>query len=312
MLKSKRSELSWGWFLVLLFVAVDGAVAQQIEGRSASESAVRQASQKYLAALAEGDAKVIAGCWTVDGTYTDEHNQTCKACDLIAKSFGAQKTVAPPMKMHDVTIRFVTADVALEEGVCDVASTGATAPISGRFSALWVRQNGNWKLDHLQESRTVPAPGKPETAAEHVAVLEPFVGQWSGNSGNLAMQISAKWNSAKTFLHREVSISSDGKPVFTSVQEIGWDPHAQALKSWTFNGDGSYGEAVWSLEGCDWMMMTTGVMPDDTATSNTQICKFIDKNTLDWKLIDRMLGTQQLPNLEFNLKRKAENNSSPG
>lgn len=117
------------------------------------------------------------------------------------------------------------------------------------------------------------------------------------------VQVSAQWNAGKTFLHRELSITSGGKPVFSSVQEIGWDPHAQVIKSWGFNGDGGHGEAVWSLEGSDWLMQAAGVTVDDLPTTSTQICKFSDKNTLVWKLIDRTVGSERLPNLEVSLTR---------
>jgi hypothetical protein len=119
------------------------------------------------------------------------------------------------------------------------------------------------------------------------------------------MQMTARWNSTKTFLHRDMSISADGKPVLSGTQEIGRDPLTDAIKSWAFNSDGSHNEGVWNLEGNSWMVLTAGVSPEGQEFSNRQTFKFLDKDTLVWKMKDANLAGQSFPNLEFTLKRKA-------
>ena len=262
-----------------------------------------QAGKEYIAALEHGDPKAIAEFWTADGTYTDENGQTFQARELVEKSFAGKKHARPPMKLSAATLRFVTNDVAIEEGIYETSPI--EMPRSNRFIAVWVRQNGKWKLDTLRESRLVPI------AADHgpkdLAELEPLVGQWSGSAGKLSMYVSAKWNPTKTFLHRELSISSDGKQVFGGLQEIGWDPGSQSIKSWAFNADGGHGESMWDLEGNSWVAVASGVLPDSQSWLNTQLYKFTDKDTLVWKLMDGMVGGQPTPNMEFTLKRKAGN-----
>jgi uncharacterized protein (TIGR02246 family) len=289
--------------------------AQQPATRAADEAEVRKAGQDYLAAMERGDGKAIAEFWTSEGTYTDEHGQTSKARELIQKSFVGDKLARPQMKVSANTVRFIADGVALEEGVCETTppskTSGASvaaaseAPLCGRFTALWVKQNGKWKLESLRESRDESIAAPPSKTSDSLSSLEPLVGQWSGSSGKLSMQMSARWNSTKTFLHREVSVSSDGKPVLSGTQEIGRDPLTDAIKSWVFNSDGSHGEGVWSLEGNSWMVLAAGVSPNGQECSSRQTFKFLDKDTLVWKMKDASLSGQPLPNLEFTLKRKA-------
>jgi hypothetical protein len=192
----------------------------------------------------------------------------------------------------------------MEEGVCETTAPG-TAPQPGRFNALWVKQNGKWKLDSLRESRSSAIPGPLPHATNDLASLELLIGQWSGASDKLSMQCSAKWNSRKTFIRRELSISDGGKELFGGTQEIGLDPASQSIKSWSFNNDGSHSEATWNIEGNSWVVATSGVTADGRPSSNTQIYKFPNKNTLVWRLIDGHVGDQPIPAMEFKLTRKA-------
>jgi hypothetical protein len=184
-------------------------------------------------------------------------------------------------------------------------ASGPGTPVGGRYTALWVKQDGKWKLESLRESREEALPAETPQSSESLTSLEPLVGHWLGTSGNLTMQMSARWNSNKTFLHRELSIAAGGKPVFSGTQEIGRDPLTDTIQSWAFNSDGSRSVGAWGLDGNSWIVIAYGVAPDGKESSNTQIFKFPDKGTLVWKMIDASQAGQPLPNLEFTLRRQA-------
>jgi ketosteroid isomerase-like protein len=288
------SHLACGW-LVLNSALVFG---QEKDGRAQDEAALRQASKEYLAAVQRNDSKAMAEFWTPTGVYIDESGQSFKARDLLERSAGSKEAVRPPAKLTATTLRFLTADSATEDGTSEMTTPGKSSPIKGRFSAIWIRQNGKWKLDSLREFRIAS-----ESTSERLSELEPLLGEWSGEKGKVTMHVTASWNPTKTFLRRELSMVSGGKIVFTAQQQIGWDPIRQQIRSWVFDGDGGYGEGLWSLEGNVWMVQTRGVHPDGKASQATHIFKFVDRNTLVWKSLNATIDTQAAPDLEMTFAR---------
>jgi ketosteroid isomerase-like protein len=284
---------------------LDEAVAQSIPNRAELANAVRAAGTNYLMALATGDPKAIADCWTAEGTYTSENGETVNARALITKSFTGKSSVRPVAKARDVTLRSVTRDVVLEEGTSDCTPDEKRPAMCGRFIALWVHEGDKWKLDKVVELRTDATGPVTTEPADFQAELEPFVGQWSGSSGNMTMQVSAKWNPAKTCLIRELSILTDGKPTLSGRQEIGPDADSQEIKSLTINSDGSHTDGLWELEGSSWMVRATGVSGDNQPSTSTQVYKFKDKDTMVWKSVDGETGGRALPKMEITLKRTA-------
>ncbi|MCC7086223.1 MAG: hypothetical protein IT427_14565, partial [Pirellulales bacterium] len=153
-------------------------------------------------------------------------------------------------------------------------------PLTGHFSAIWVRRDKAWKLASLTESR-IDAPPSP---ADRLAMLEPFIGSWSGKSDKISLQINSKWNAGKTYMLRDFVATSEGREIFHGKQVVGWDPKIHEIRSWTFNEDGGYAESLWSLEGNVWMVASKGTQPSGKTTSMTQIYKFVGKDKLNWKL----------------------------
>jgi uncharacterized protein (TIGR02246 family) len=270
----------------------------QSGNQTAEESAVRQAGKDYLAALARGDAKAVADFWTADGTYTDESGRTVKARELLAKSTASGSMASPATNIGDSTVRFIAPDVAQEDADCDMALGNGASPVKGHYTALWVKQNGQWKLASLRESRA----STTTSGSDELASLGVFVGDWTGKMNQSTVHISAKWDATKKFLHRDFTISG-GNVSLNGTQEIGWDPLTQHLKSWMFIDDGSYSEGWWSLEGTVWMETSSRVLPDGKVSKATQVYKFPDKDTLIWKLIHGSVNGQPSQDFEVTLKR---------
>jgi uncharacterized protein (TIGR02246 family) len=276
-------------------------LAQQPPNRAADEAAVRKAEQDYVAAMKRGDAKALAEMWAPEGTYTDERGAVLLARELIARDAAGNASGSAFAKLSDATIRFLSDDRAVLEGNSETQRAGTATPIVLRFISLWIRQNGKWKLESIRETR----PPSATNVSEYLAVLEPFVGEWSATIGPNTVHVSAKWNPTKTFLRRERSIQSEGKQVFGGTQEIGWDPVSQKIKSWVFNSDGSTGEGLWSLEGNSWIVLTTTTLPDGRTSSATQVWKFTNKNTIVWKSIHGDFEGESTPDFEITLQRQA-------
>ncbi len=279
-------------------VGLSCLMAAPAANRAADEGAIKQAGKDYLAALDRGNAQELAEFWTPNGTLTDETGRTVRVRELLAKNESIKPNSRPAALVSNTSIRFIAPDVAWEEGDCSWKNVERGESPAGHFLALWVRQDGRWRLESLRETRS-----EPVNSGSELASLDVLVGQWSGKVDQSTVRLVARWNSTKTFIRREITVITDGKESFGGIQEIGWDPLSRHIKSWMFNDDGSRGEGQWSKEGHAWMVATSQVLPEGKTVSSTQVYKFRDKDTLVWRSINGVVNHRPLPDMEVTLKR---------
>lgn len=275
--------------------------AEQPANRSEDEQAIRAAAKQYVEALDRGDAKQLAESWTADGDYIDEQGISHPANELVVEAArSAGQGQHPQVKLIESSIRFLTDDVAIEDGTSEVSRPGTAGPPSrGRFSVIWVKQDGHWRLASLREVRVGRAP-----KLARLKDLDWMVGQWTAGSEDTTLEVSARWNTTETFLLRNLTVRRSGKVVFSVAQRIGWDPLEHKLKSWVFDSDGGYGEGTWSTEGDTWMVQTSGVLPDGRQV--TAVHQFLrdGPDRFTWKSIDRNIDGERKGDAELLFSRK--------
>jgi ketosteroid isomerase-like protein len=231
----------------------------------AEETAIRQASAAYIEALKRGDTKAATAFWIADGVYVDATGRSVKAPDLIQQQLG-RATV--PVKAGQVqvqsesSIRFVTSDVAIEEGTVQSDSTPDLDSSLGRFTAIWVRNESGWQLDSVRES-----PLLVRARGNRLNALAWMIGDWVGQGDGLVVTCSADWSESRNFMVRRFTVKRDTGKVLTGTQRIGWDPSARTIRSWVFDSEGGIVEGRWRQEGDSWVVKTTGVLPDGTQSS---------------------------------------------
>jgi uncharacterized protein (TIGR02246 family) len=234
------------------------SVHGQSTDRSQDEQAIRAAAEEYLDALQRGDGQTLAEFWMADGDVVDETGQSRPVRELIAqltpRSGDEQR---PEVKMQETKIRFLSDDVAIEDGISEASDSAGQTAARGRFSAIWVKKDGRWRMASLRESRIVPN-GKPAGLAD----LSWLLGKWTAQNGETTLDVSVRWNVSETFLLRDLKVARGGKLIYQGSQRIGWDPLTHKLKAWTFDSDGGYGEGTWTKNGNSWVVRTTGVLPD--------------------------------------------------
>ena len=288
--------------LASLGSASDWVVAAEPD-RKPDEQAIRATAKQYVAALERGDAKVLAAFWTPDGTFIDEQGKSHPASELIAQEAkpAPSQTSRPKVTLTGSAIRFLTPDVAVEDGTSEVSypDVKGQAPVRGRFSVTWVKQQGKWRLASLTEMRSEPA----STAAQ-MKDLDWMAGEWSAKDAEL--EISARWNPNHTFLVRELKVSKDGQLKFTGTQRIGFDPATNRIKSWMFDSEGGQGEGTWSKQGNTWIVQAKGTLPDGKPTSSTTEYIYDGKNSFTWKSTGPAPsgGGQVVPHLDLTIVRK--------
>ncbi len=294
--------------LVLSFVIgprlfAQGASPADAIGSKSDEQAIRARAKEFLSAVGRGDAKALGDLWTPDGDLVDEQGRSTPARELIEQEAKAASAgPRPPIKLVATTIRFLTPDVAIEDGTSEVTPKAAASapPVQGRFTAIWVRRDGKWRLATVREARLDATSGAPQ-----LAELEWMVGDWSGTTNQATIDVSVHWNSTHSLLIREMKVVHDGHLVFNGIQRINWDAAAGKIKSWMMDSDGGYGEGTWTKDGDAWMVRATGVLADGRRTSSVNICTPVGKDSFTWQSTGTKTNSgESVPDLEIKLVRK--------
>jgi len=304
--------------LLHAFFALAIAAVMPATGRAdvaADTKAIQDAGQAYKAALERGDGKALAALWTPDGDIVDAVGNVMKGRDTVSvlepAAEGDAKPGRPEIAVRETKLRFIDADVALEDGTVEVVPPGHTAPLHGRFSATWVRHEGSWKLAALREARGDEASGD-----ETLASLDWMVGDWTVvedvTAGKPAankpkIEISTRWNPTRTFLLRDMRITPPGAAADAAIQvtqRIGWDPLSKSIRSWVFSSDGGHGEATWSRDDGSWVARTTAVLPDGSQTSSLNIYSYDGKDKCVWRSLPTHVGGEHMPQVNMTLVRK--------
>jgi uncharacterized protein (TIGR02246 family) len=298
----------------LLFVGLAGNLAAATEpgpaARAADEAAIRAASRAYVEALDKGDTATLAKLWAPDGDIVDAAGHVLTGREAVALDGDApppDPANRPEVKLAETQLRFVTADVAIEDGTVEVIPP--TGPrLTGRFSATWVRHEGAWKLAALRECR-----GEEPTAAAALADLDWMVGDWevvedagqAAPAGKPRIGVSAAWNASRTYLVRTMTIThSPDAPPLEIVQRIGWDPLSKQIHSWAFGSDGSHGEADWTRDGRSWVAQARAILPDGSQSTSLNIYTYDGQDRCVWRSLPTHVGSEHVPAVNMTMIRK--------
>lgn len=294
--------------LCLLVAATGSLAAAEPQPREADAAAIRAAGESYKQALDRGDAAALAALWTPDGDIVDDLGNVLKARDAVAASGPAAEGPKPTFRITETSLRFVSADVAIEDGTVEVTPPGGTVAMEGRFSATWVRHEGAWKLAALREARAPEPAGR-----DALAGLDWMVGDWvvlDGDGSGAApveMTMTVRWNDTRTYLLRDMKVKhpAHGDRPLEISQRIGWDPLARRIRSWAFGSDGSHAEATWLRDGQAWVAQTATVLPDGGQASSLNIYAYDGKDRCVWRSLHTHVGAEHAPPITMTMVRKA-------
>ena len=102
---------------------------------------------------------------------------------------------------------------------------------------VYVKQDGRW----LQAAVRDELLGGP-TPHERLGELEWMIGEWVNESQAAVVHTTCRWSEDGNFLLREFTMKTQGEPVLSGTQRIGWDPVRQQIRSWVFDSEGGFGQ----------------------------------------------------------------------
>jgi heat shock protein HslJ len=139
--------------------------------------------------------------------------------------------------------------------------------------------------------------------------LQWLLGEWStASDATIPATASGKWSNDGQFLLLDYQVSPPGFPAIRSSERIAWDPAAKAYRSWTFRGDGGFGQANWVARDQGWMIRYGGTHGDGRQFSSTLMLAQGGEQVLKLSAIERWVGDEQFPDLVLELQRQTSTN----
>jgi len=265
--------------------------------------AIAKKAEAFIEAFHKGDAKAVAAFWTADGDYTDQTGKHLKGRAAIEKAFADYfaENKGLKLRINSDSLRFVTPDVAIEQGSTEVLSDNGGAPTRARYTIVHVKKDGEWHLSSVKDSIFIPA-----TNYQHLRPMEWLIGDWSTEmDGHEAGHMSFAWSENQGFIVNTYAATAKNVILNSGTQYIGWDPTAKSFRSWTFDSMGGFGEGSWTNEAKGkWVIKTTAVLQDGRKMTQTNIITRVDADTLTWQGKDRTMDGKPMPDMkEVKMKR---------
>jgi len=275
--------------------------AQPTKDRSADDAAIRANVAAFVKAYNAKDSKAIAALFTPDGQIVDKDGDVNEGREAIARAF-AGLFAGSPKKRIEVTvdsIRFVGADIAIEEGSTKETPAPGEPPEYDRYTVLHVKRDGKWLMAMARDEE-----GPPPSSHEQLQPLAWLVGDWVDDGGNVVVNSTCRWSEDGNFLLQEFNLQVSGKNAMRVSQRIGWDPLAKRIRSWVFDSEGGFGESLWTRDDDIWVIKATGVRSDGTTASSTNMLVPAGKDAYVWRSRDRIVDDEVVPPIEVKVVRK--------
>lgn len=298
----RRHHASLGWALTALAACLTccHVFADQPVSAARDEAAIRERASEYLRAIERGDPDEIASFWTVDGDYLDVSGQALKGRQLAkrAEARAAPDESARRLEIAVESLRFITPDVALEDGALRVTDAPLGQAVARRYTAIWVRKDDTWLLDGVRE---LAAPATPQNSLADLAWM---LGDWCSDDEDQSIRLTCTWSDDKHFLLREIDVSTPDRGPLRVTQRIGWDARDRQIRSWTFDSEGGHGQGLWFRSRDRWIVEAESVLPDGARTTGTNVYTRDGPDSFTWQATNSEADGEPVPDRELRMIRR--------
>lgn len=290
--------------VALLFVGTNELYAQAQSPKSDTEEKLQSEVREVLQALQDsfntGKSAEIVGFFIDGGELIDDQGNIYQGGDEIKELLDQffQKFAGATVDISSESIRSV-GPVVIQEGT-RTTILGETASIV-EFTAIMVKTAKGWKIVSLRDftEQSLPTPG------EQLQVLAWMEGDWVNEGADARVKITYRWSEDKNFLLGEFQVIKDSVVVGKTSQRIAWDPILGKPRSWLFDSDGGFSEALWTpLEDGQWILRTSAVMPDGTTGSATLTITPKEKDRILYAGTGRLIGQVLEEDFELTVVRQ--------
>jgi uncharacterized protein (TIGR02246 family) len=256
----------------------------------------------FVKAYNAKDAKALGDLFTTDAEIEDEDGAVTRGRDAIVDRYTGifEEDNRDELSVEFDSLRFLGADVAIEEGTASLSTVADTPPVINRYSVIYARQGGRWLHARIRDE---PPDDDPH---DQLTDLEWMLGEWVNESDDAVVHINCTWSKDGNFLLRDFDVKVEGRIALTGTQRIGWDAQREQFRTWVFDDRGGFAEGLMSRDDDRWVIKVTGVRSDGQAVSVTNAITVLGKDRLLWETSDRTLGGEAIPDTDrFTLVRPA-------
>ncbi|MBN2291344.1 MAG: hypothetical protein JXM70_02900 [Pirellulales bacterium] len=146
-----------------------------------------------------------------------------------------------------------------------------------------------------EESTAKAKSSETGSPSPQLAALEWMIGDWVDKGDDMTLSLNCRWNKNKHFIIRSFKIMVDGQVGLEGQQVMVWDPIRKTIRSWMFDSEGGFGEAVWKQNGNRWIANTSQVLREGKRASSINILTPLDKDSFTWQSVGREVDGELLP-----------------
>ena len=257
---------------------------------------IEKVNEEYIMAFQKGDHKALAAFYTEDAAQTDgEGNVVVSGRAAIEKQlkdfFDENKGAGLELSIDSV--KPLAPEVVLEKGEA-VVTRAAGNSTTTNYLAIHVKRGGQWLIAHLAESESQAAP----SPYSHLHELEWLIGTWKDNTSEAEVRTTCEWATNKTFLTRSFSAISKDRGELEGTEVIGWDPIKGHIRTWIFDSEGGFSEAIWTREGDRWLVQSVTTLPDGRKASAHNTITHVSDDQYTWESTNRVLDGEVRPNID--------------
>ena len=287
--------------LVLLCVSPSRGQDAQSIATEKDRQQIEKAATSFVEAFNKHDVKAVTELFTDDAEFVERRGDRFVGREEIAAAFAEAFEESPKSKISLTvdSLRFVTPDVAVEEGMTTWFPDGETPTVDSVYRVAHVRHDGKWLM---AGSRTID--DEVLTSYEYLRDLQWIIGDWVDESHQAAVVTSVRWSPNRAFLLRDFSVQMGGQTMLKGTQRIGWDARKQQFRSWTFDSEGGFVEGLWTRVGDGYVIRSDGFLRDGTAVSGTTRFDPITGDRFSWSMFNRLRGDEIMPDVDLTIVRK--------
>jgi uncharacterized protein (TIGR02246 family) len=273
-----------------------------LSDRPADEQALKSVAQAYVRAYDAGDARSLGSLFTDDAEMIDENGERLRGRAMIENVLGTMFKERPgaTITIYPTSLRFLGPDVAQEEGRTVVKVDAEEPPVTHHYTVTFVKQVDRWRYSSVREDHDAAT-----TPHQHLEELAWLVGEWTDESPDSLVHTTCRWTDDGHFLLRDFTVRVQGKPVMTVNERIGWDASKHQIRSWVFDSEGGHGTGLWSRGAKEWVIKSTGILPDGRTATATHILTRVGPQSARWASVERTVGDRVVPDhAEYLMVRK--------
>jgi uncharacterized protein (TIGR02246 family) len=271
--------------------------------RAPDAQAIGELLKAFIKAYNAKDAKALGALFTQNAEIEDEDGEITTGRDGIvarfAESFAGESTGT--LSVTPESLRFLGADVAVEEGTAALSAAGDQPPRSNRYSVIYTREGGRWLHAKIRDE----ASDEP-TPHERLSELSWMLGEWVNESDDATVFTTCTFSKDGNFLLREFDVKVEGRIALSGTQRVAWDAQQKQFRMWVFDTKGGFAEGVMFRDDDRWIIKAKGTRADGTSVTATNTITVLSKDRLHWESSDRTVGDTPVSGSDgFTLVRRA-------